>query len=64
VETPEAEEQRQTDEDERLCKICFEEEYSAILYPCGHMLCETCGRQMVDCPICRTRVVDVVKVYS
>ncbi|KAG6544506.1 hypothetical protein Mapa_014144 [Marchantia paleacea] len=47
-----------------LCVICFEHEYNAVFVPCGHMCCCTsCSSQLVYCPLCRSRINQVVKAY-
>ena len=52
------------DEEMRLCQICYEEEMDALFYDCGHVAaCETCARQVEDCPVCRRRVKAVVRIW-
>ena len=51
------------DEEMRLCQVCYEGERDSLFYTCGHVCaCETCARQVENCPICRERVKGVVKV--
>lgn len=47
-----------------LCVICLEEEYNAVFLPCGHMCCcITCSSQLSNCPLCRSRIEQVVKTF-
>lgn len=57
----------------RPCVICHENEISAMIKPCKHVcLCVSCSRSqsetiekgMFACPICRTYVSKIVKVYN
>ena len=52
------------DEELLLCKICYEVEMNALFYDCGHVAaCEECARQVDQCPVCRKRVVAVVRIW-
>lgn len=52
------------DEEQRLCQICYENEMDAVFYDCGHVTaCETCARQLDDCPVCRRKVKAVVRIW-
>jgi hypothetical protein len=49
------------------CKICFDDESSIVLLPCGHGgLCEGCAKDLVtitkECYICRTEVELLAKI--
>lgn len=53
-----------SEEQSRLCRICFGGEANAAFYDCGHVVaCADCARRVEDCPICRRRVRDVLKLY-
>jgi hypothetical protein len=53
------------DEEMQLCKICYENEMNALFYRCGHIAaCESCARQVRDCPVCRRAVDAVVRVWK
>ncbi|KAH0258094.1 hypothetical protein KCU91_g15995, partial [Aureobasidium melanogenum] len=53
-----------SEEDTKLCRICYGNEANAAFYDCGHVLaCVDCARRVEDCPICRRRVRDVVKLF-
>ncbi|GER24797.1 E3 Ubiquitin ligase family protein [Striga asiatica] len=47
-----------------LCVICLEQEYNSVFVPCGHMCCcMVCSSHLTDCPLCRTRICQVVRTY-
>lgn len=51
-------------ETERLCRICWEESADAAFYDCGHVVaCLSCARQVENCPVCRKRVMNSMKLY-
>ncbi|KAI9758979.1 MAG: Alsin [Candelina submexicana] len=53
-----------SEEEERLCQICYEIEMDALFYDCGHVCaCLECAGQVENCPVCRKGVVAVVKIY-
>ncbi|CAD0098095.1 unnamed protein product [Aureobasidium mustum] len=53
-----------SEEDTKLCRICYTNEANAAFYDCGHVLaCIDCARRVEDCPICRRRVRDVVRLF-
>ncbi|XP_065224673.1 baculoviral IAP repeat-containing protein 7-like isoform X1 [Planococcus citri] len=46
-----------------LCKICFMNNWSKLLYPCGHVACGSCAKNLVNCAFCRTPILDRVQMY-
>lgn len=54
---------KNTNEDE--CVICSKEFIkSQVIVPCGHtQICKTCIEQCTECPICRGKKQDVIKIY-
>nr|XP_043635843.1 E3 ubiquitin-protein ligase SP1 isoform X2 [Erigeron canadensis] len=47
-----------------ICVICLEQEYNSVFVPCGHMCCcVTCSSQLTSCPLCRSRIGQVVKTF-
>ncbi|XP_071800461.1 E3 ubiquitin-protein ligase XIAP-like [Asterias amurensis] len=51
--------------DEKLCKVCMDEDANMILMPCNHfVLCSSCTKLLNDCPICRTPIREVIRVYK
>ena len=53
------------EEDKNVCIICFENEITHIIIPCGHMiLCSICCNKKLNiCPICRKDIDKCIKVY-
>lgn len=50
--------------DKMLCSVCMVEDRSIALLPCGHVLvCESCGRLLHECPLCRAFIRGTVRVY-
>lgn len=50
--------------DQGMCVICLAEVASYAAVPCGHLaLCERCGVQPT-CPVCRTKVQRVMRIYK
>jgi len=56
-------------QDLRVCVICLSEEATLACVPCGHRsYCAPCAKQgrcrgFPSCPVCRTSVTDVLRVY-
>ncbi|KAF1813165.1 hypothetical protein P152DRAFT_457525 [Eremomyces bilateralis CBS 781.70] len=49
---------------ERMCRVCWEEAADAAFYDCGHVVaCLPCAKRMDNCPVCRRRVVNSMKLY-
>lgn len=53
---------------EHMCSICFDEEPSHVITPCGHVMCGTCKTKMNDgrgrvCHVCRGSIRDIIKFY-
>lgn len=50
--------------DENLCKICYDEEYNMVFFPCGHVCtCTRCAFTVSTCPYCRQMITEVKKLY-
>lgn len=48
---------------EKTCKVCLEEDSNRVFLPCGHLVCcKSCSDQIRDCPICRERIIALVKM--
>lgn len=47
------------------CRVCLSKKIDVIFYKCGHMFCcENCALKMNgSCPVCRSCVDDIVKIY-
>jgi len=51
--------------DTELCKICMDAIADCVFLDCGHMLtCVKCGKLLAECPICRSNIVRVVRVFK
>ncbi|KAK7488993.1 hypothetical protein BaRGS_00019797 [Batillaria attramentaria] len=51
--------------EERICKICRENEANILFLPCGHLVsCAHCAPALRTCAICRERVKGRVRVYT
>ena len=72
---PESFEEIQTDDEKSQCSICMENKKSACIFDCGHLTCcVKCLKnhvlvQSVDtdtgtCPVCRTKITKVVRVFD
>jgi len=50
--------------EQRLCKICMDEEVSIVLLPCGHLVsCVKCAPALRNCPICRNGIKGTVRTF-
>lgn len=53
-----------SEEETRMCRICYCNEADAAFYDCGHVVaCVGCARRVEDCPVCRRRVRDVIRLF-
>ena len=47
------------------CVICMERASDFAIVPCGHRcLCQICSRNLTKCPVCRTYVQGVLKIFD
>uniref|UniRef100_A0A914RAH9 RING-type domain-containing protein n=1 Tax=Parascaris equorum TaxID=6256 RepID=A0A914RAH9_PAREQ len=56
-------------DDGEECKICMSAKVNCVIYTCGHMsTCFECAtetwRVKGECPICRKKIDDVIKIYK
>jgi hypothetical protein len=52
--------------DPQVCTICMSEQVNEYIDPCGHTFCSEClhrARRIGTCPTCRTRVLNVRKLF-
>ncbi|XP_055350204.1 baculoviral IAP repeat-containing protein 8-like [Paramacrobiotus metropolitanus] len=50
--------------DEKLCKICYTNVITQVLYPCGHfVVCNCCVKDCDGCPMCRSVIKKILPVY-
>uniref|UniRef100_UPI00358F0481 E3 ubiquitin-protein ligase XIAP-like n=1 Tax=Myxine glutinosa TaxID=7769 RepID=UPI00358F0481 len=53
-------------QDERMCKVCMDQEVSVVFTPCGHLVtCFDCASSasLLKCPICRSVVRGILRTY-
>eukprot|EP00755_Sulcionema_specki_P007548 Sspe_Gene.38555::Locus_18583_Transcript_1_1_Confidence_1.000_Length_1131::g.38555::m.38555 len=57
----------QTEDDPKevlLCRICYANQRDTVVIPCNHLhLCYHCASQVRECPICRSLIHKLIKVY-
>jgi len=47
-----------------MCKVCSDQDVSAVLKPCGHLVCcNTCALSQSICPVCPILVSGFELVY-
>ncbi|KAI8750564.1 baculoviral IAP repeat-containing protein 7 [Biomphalaria glabrata] len=50
--------------EQRLCKICMDNETCATFVPCGHLVsCMECYNKVQCCPVCKASIDSVIKTY-
>lgn len=48
----------------RICKICYVNEYNTAFSPCGHVVaCAKCASSVTKCPLCRKPFTNVMRIY-
>lgn len=48
----------------KKCKICYDNDYNAVLLPCAHMIaCVKCASALAVCPTCNGTIENIIKVY-
>ena len=60
-----AQEESESPERSKECKICMDKDLSVALRPCGHIVvCEYCvGKLSRKCPTCRETIIGTLKIY-
>ncbi|KAJ1079876.1 hypothetical protein NDU88_000108 [Pleurodeles waltl] len=59
-----AEEQLRRLQEERMCKICMDNQVSIVFVPCGHLVvCRECAPSLTQCPICRAPIRGSVRTF-
>jgi hypothetical protein len=54
----------QGEQQQKLCVICLTEPKVCLLVPCRHLcVCEQCGLEVQQCPVCRTHIKERTLVY-
>ena len=45
--------------------VCYENDRDALYLPCKHnLVCLRCSKMMRECPVCREKIVDTIKIYK
>ena len=55
-----------TNDENRQCKICYENRSAVTVIKCGHVLCGRCSKNVVEtksCPFCRQPATELIKFY-
>lgn len=61
----EAQEKAIAEQETKECVICFDNKRTTIFVPCGHHVsCGTCAEKVKDCPICKKKINQKIKVFS
>jgi len=51
--------------DDGNCAVCNENERDVVLLPCKHNVsCVKCSKSIKQCPVCRFKVTDVIRIYK
>ncbi|XP_051825215.1 E3 ubiquitin-protein ligase XIAP [Antechinus flavipes] len=58
------EEQLRRLQEEKLCKICMDENIAIVFIPCGHLVtCKSCAEAIDKCPMCYTVITFKQKIF-
>ncbi len=50
--------------EERMCKICMDNDVNIVFLPCGHLVsCQECAPNIKKCAVCRKLIRGTVKTY-
>jgi hypothetical protein len=56
--------QLEEERDAKLCAVCLDAPKECALQPCAHAcVCAACAATLAACPVCRTPVASVSRVY-
>lgn len=48
-----------------LCKICYNKTGNIALITCGHSnFCFDCSEKFTECPLCRSPIIDKIKIFK
>lgn len=55
---------RQSVDDGRMCKICFQEDLGVVFLPCGHVVaCVKCASSLNTCAVCRQSFTATIRIF-
>jgi hypothetical protein len=64
LETRSLETENRVLKEQKICKVCFENDANMVFIPCGHLVvCENCSDRLRECPVCRRPIQGVLKAY-
>jgi hypothetical protein len=64
-ECPEENKKPSDEKESDECRICMAYPKTHAAAPCGHRcVCETCAKQLKQCPICRGHIVSFIKIHD
>ena len=50
---------------ETNCSICLDAERDCLIMPCRHNVsCTRCIKSVKNCPVCRTLITDIIRIYK
>ena len=51
--------------EENNCIVCMEKQADCVFFDCGHLhVCMPCSVNLKLCPVCRKKILKVVKVFK
>ncbi|CAG5118256.1 unnamed protein product [Candidula unifasciata] len=56
-------EENQKLKEQKMCKICLDEDACVAFIPCGHLVCSSCAPALALCPICRAKITSTIRTY-
>lgn len=47
------------------CAICYENDRDVVFIPCKHnVTCIKCCKNVQQCPVCRVKINDIIRIYK
>ena len=47
-----------------MCKVCLDKDVEVVFLPCRHLVvCKWCAPNMWNCPVCRSKINETIKVF-
>ena len=60
----ELQKQNETLKSNITCKVCMDNKVGMLFLPCRHLICcEPCSDSVIQCPLCRQRIVGTIKAF-
>lgn len=48
--------------DQKICSICMDKD-KAVCFSCGHLTCDVCCEDMIECPFCKAKITIKIKLF-